>query len=363
VVRLISLFGHIKESVVKRAQLRRWRIKYTSHFKEAPVIRKLTKEQKREARAYYKELTGKRVQLYSHVHHYSSSGHFTKEYIPYNFYHVEIVPRANVHRLQYAFGDKNLCDTLFPGENVVHSVLKNMNGFFYYEGRPVSKDEAVRLCSNLENKIIKPSRYSGGKGIRSFTSKDGITDLEGKTVELLFKEYNKDFLIQDRVIQHKAMAALNPTSLNTIRILSYRSEMEVLLCNQILRIGKAGALTDNHSAGGVAVAISDEGLLAEEASFATPVPGVKKTESGVVLKDYKIPSYDKVIELIKRLHLMLPFFCLVGWDVAIQEDGEPVLIEFNTDPGLFQDDFPGLGKYSERIIRELWPRPNTWFPL
>ena len=67
--------------------------------------------------------------------------------------------------------------------------------------------------------------------------------------------------------------------------------------------------------------------------------------------------------MVKRLHLKLPFFNIVGWDVAIQEDGEPVLIEFNTNPGLSQSAFcSGMGKYTERIIRELWSRPNTWFP-
>jgi D-alanine-D-alanine ligase-like ATP-grasp enzyme len=80
------------------------------------------------------------------------------------------------------------------------------------------------------------------------------------------------------------------------------------------------------------------------------------------LEGYQLPSYDKAIEMVKRLHLKLPFFNLVGWDVAIQENGEPVLIEFNTNPGLSQSAFKsGMGEYTERIIRELWPRPNTWF--
>ena len=78
---------------------------------------------------------------------------------------------------------------------------------------------------------------------------------------------------------------------------------------------------------------------------------------------YQLPSYEKAIEMVKRLHLKLPWFNLVGWDIAIQEDGNPVLIEFNTNPGLSQSAFKsGMGEYTERIIRELWSRPNTWFP-
>ncbi len=87
---------------------------------------------------------------------------------------------------------------------------------------------------------------------------------------------------------------------------------------------------------------------------------IERTDMGVILDGYQLPSYDKAIEMVKRLHKKLPYANLVGWDVAIQEDGEHVLIEINTNPGLSQSAFcSGMGKYTERIIRELWPRPNT----
>ena len=89
---------------------------------------------------------------------------------------------------------------------------------------------------------------------------------------------------------------------------------------------------------------------------------ILSTDSGIVLDGYCLPSYDKVIEMVKRLHLNLPYFRIVGWDIAIQEDGQPVLIEFNTNPGLSQSAFKsGMGEYTERVIRELWNRPNTRF--
>ena len=69
-----------------------------------------------------------------------------------------------------------------------------------------------------------------------------------------------------------------------------------------------------------------------------------------------------VLDLARRLQLQLPYFNLVGWDVAIDEKGEPVLIEFNTNTGLSQSAVQtGMGRYTERIFRELWPRPNSWF--
>ena len=339
------------------------KLKITKNFKDLKERKHLTREQKKEVQDFYKSMIGRKVPLHCHEYFYSRTGHFTKDYVPANFYHCELVPRANIHSAGSVLGDKNMCDFLFPGENVVHSILKNMNGYYYYEGRPVSEEEAVALCQNMEKVIIKPAKESKGKGVQMFNAKNGVTDINGKSVAQLFKEYKKDFLVQDWVRQHKDMAALNPSSLNTLRILSYHSGMEVLIIYSVIRIGRSGQVIDNQCAGGISTTISEDGRLGKYAFGGYSEDDILKTDTGVLLEGYQVPSFDKAIEMVKRLHLKLPFFNLVGWDVAIQEDGEPVLIEFNTNPGLSQSAFKsGMGEYTERIIRELWPRPNTWFP-
>lgn len=357
------MFGKLLTRLSKKREMKKWKVRITKNFKYLDHRRKLTKAQKKEVQDFYKSMIGKSVPLYCHEYFYSRTGFFTKEYVPNNIYHCELVPKANQHRFQSVYGDKNMCDFLFPGENIVHSILKNMNGYYYYEGNPVSEEEAVSLCQNLEKVIIKPSRQSEGRGVQMFSVRNGLTDLNGKTIAQLFKEYNKDFLVQDWVRQHEGMAALNPTSVNTMRILSYRSGMEVLIIYSVVRIGRIGSVIDNQCAGGISTTIDNDGRLGKEAFGGFSTDNIDQTDTGVLLEGYQLPSYDKVIEMVKRLHLKLPFFNLVGWDVAIQENGEPVLIEFNTNPGLSQSAFKsGMGEYTERIIRELWPRPNTWFP-
>lgn len=357
------MFKKLIAKIRKKREMKKWEVRITKNFKDLEHYRKLTKEQEKEIQDFYVSMIGKKIPLYCHEYFYSRTGVFTKEYVPNNIYHCEIVPKANVHRLQSALGDKNMCDFLFPGENVVHSILKNMNGYYYYEGRPVSEEEAIALCQNMEKVIIKPARKSEGQDVQFFNVKDGVTDLFGKTIGQLFKEYKQDFLIQDWVRQHKDMAALNPTSVNTMRILSYRSGMEVLIIYSVVRIGKNGSVVDNQCAGGISTTISETGHLGKVAFGGFSKDNITKTDTGITLEGYQLPSFDKAIAMVKRLHLKLPFFNIVGWDVAIQEDGEPVLIEFNTNPGLSQSAFKsGMGKYTERIIRELWPRPNTWFP-
>ena len=356
------MFSNLMTKFHKYREMKKFEKRITKNFKNLEHHRKLSDEQIKEVQDFYINIIGKKIPLYCHEYFYSRTGIFSKDYVPNNIYHCELIPKANQTRLQLAYGDKNMCDLLFPGENIVHSILKNMNGYYYFEGKPVSEEEAISLCQNLDKVIIKPSRKSEGHGVQLFSSKNGITDLSGKSNKQLFKEYNINFTIQDWIRQHERMAALNPTSVNTIRVLSYRSGMEVLIIYAVVRIGSSGSVIDNQCAGGLSTTIDKDGKLGKEAFGGFSDDEIEKTDTGIVLEGYQLPSYDKALEMVKRLHLYLPFFNIVGWDVAIQEDGEPVLIEFNTAPGLSQSAFgSGMGENTERIIRELWPRPNTWF--
>ena len=346
----------------KIREMRRKKLQITQKFKYLKDHRRLTKKQKEEIQVFYRSIIGKKIPLYQHEYFYSRNGIFSKNYIPSTLYFCELLPKANDYSLTSFFADKNYSELLFPGENVVHSFLQNINGYYYYENEPVSEEEAILRCQNMNEVIIKPSRESKGKGVQLITVKDGITSKDGKTINQLFKDYKKNFLIQNRVRQHQKMAALNPASLNTLRILSYRSGMEIIIIYSVVRIGRLNQVVDNQSAGGLSTTISPDGKLGKYSFGTVGSDNIEKTDTGVKLEGYQIPSYDKAIEFVKRLHYKLPFFHIVGWDVAIEEHGEPVLVEFNTKPGLSQSAFgSGMGENTERIIRELWPRPNTRF--
>lgn len=345
----------------KRKEMKKRKKKITVNFKDLEVRRKLTPEQKQQVQDFYVPLIGKKVDLHCHEYFYSRTGVFNREYVPANWYHCELVPRANDHSLAKAYGDKNLTDILFP-EDTVPTILKNMNGYYYFKGEPISEEDAISRCQFLDNAIIKPSRESKGQGVHLLTVHNGMTNIDGLKISELFKKYKSEFLIQEVVRQHKDMAALNPTSVNTIRVLSYHSGMEVLIIYSVVRIGRLGSEIDNQCAGGISTIIDKEGRLGKTAFGGYSEDNIVKTDTGVLLDGYQLPSYHEAIAMVKRLHLRLPFFNIVGWDVAIQEDGKPVLIEFNTNPGLSQSAFKsGMGEYTERIIRELWPRKNSWF--
>ena len=344
----------------KKAVSEKWKRELTSSFKNLKTHRRLTKEQKKEIQEFYKSVIGREIDLYSHEYFYSRTGLYSKYYVPTNLHQVELLGRANMLPYTNAYGDKNMTDVFLKGVRQPHTFLKNINGYYYVEGKPVTEEQAVEQCSQLKNMLIKPTLFSRGKGIQALEVTDGITNIDGMTVGELFRQYKKNFQIQERLKQHAQMSMLNPSSVNTIRIITFRSGMEILVISVVVRIGRKGAVIDNQCAGGISAVINEEGRLGKYGFGGFDQDDILTTDTGTVLEGFQIPSFDKVVEKVKELHFQLPFFDLIGWDMAVAEDGEPVLIEWNTRVGLSQSAYgPGFGKYTERILRELWPRKNT----
>ena len=87
---------------------------------------------------------------------------------------------------------------------------------------------------------------------------------------------------------------------------------------------------------------------------------IERTDTDVVLDGYKIPSFEKAVDAVRNLHYQIPHFDLIGWDIAIDADGEPLLIEWNTWPELSQSvNGPAFGDYTERVLKEVWTRKNS----
>lgn len=323
--------------------------------------RNLTKAQRKEIQNYYQGLIGKKISLTCHQYFYSRSGIYSKKYVPTYLYHTDIIGKANMMSYRDALADKNMCDIILPNVKHPKTILKNRNGYYYIDEEPITKEEAVRRFQNVHNMLIKPSLDKHGNGVKSLEVTDGITNHDGITIEQVFDKYKKDFQIQERLKQHEKMSALNPTSVNTIRVLTYRSGMEILVIYAVVRIGRKGQVIDNQSAGGMSACINKSGRLEKYAFGGSVEDNITVTDSGIIIENYEIPSYDKVLETVKKLHFQMPFFDLVGWDMAVDELGDPVLLEWNANTGLSQSAFgPGLGDYTERIIRELWPRQNKF---
>lgn len=327
-------------------------------------MKPLTKGQEADIKAYFKKHFGREVPTYWHQYLYSRNGVYSEKYIPASIYNSEIIYRLNKFQFRHAYVDKGFYDTLFPDINRPKTIIKNVNGYYYDDHNALTLEEAIEKCSNLDEAIIKPTlEGTWGQGVKLIRTENGMIPSLNCSIQDLFKEYKRSFIIQERFEQHEGIAKLNPTSLNTLRVMSYRRGNEIVILYAVIRIGRMNQVIDNETAGGIKADIDLQTGKIKGVAFGSPKePLMPKTDVGTVLDGYQMPCFQKVLDFVKEMHLRLPYFNLIGWDMSVDKNGNPALIEWNRAAELSQVAHgPAFGEYTEEILSVVKNRVNTRF--
>lgn len=172
----------------------------------------------------------------------------------------------------------------------------------------------------------------GGYGIEK-RSGEGITDFGALHAELMGR---RQFVVEQVIVQHPVMASLNPSSVNSLRMISYLTDAGVVrILGATLKAG-AGGSVDNVSQGGMYTMLDEEGV-ARYGAFTAESGAIHTVHplTGVSIVGFRVPLFDQVLELVDKLGHEVPQIPYVGWDIAITPDG-PVVIEGNYNSGVFQ---------------------------
>ncbi len=188
--------------------------------------------------------------------------------------------------------------------------------------------------SGKDEMFIKPIVSFGGKGA-SRLARDSVISCKGQTKDLenLYGTLNKGcFIIQENIVQHSEMSRLNPTSVNTIRVVTYNSlSSPPEIISAFLRIGRYGNEVDNVMSGGMFVSVDlDSGKLSGK-GFTELEHGGRvfsaHPDSEIKLKEYNIPYFAEINDMACKAAVLISSK-LVGWDIAVTDTG-PILIEAN----------------------------------
>ena len=279
------------------------------------------------------------------------NGIFSDRYLSMDVYYFFVVPALNRYDFINAYLDKNIYTELFPDVRQPECVIKNMHGHFYHNGEEISIDQAVDIVAGRSDELmIKPTvETCNGDGVEQLDTND-----RGRLKDL-FRHYNINFTVQEKVKQHPEIQRVNPTSLNSMRVYTYRKadgKIIFLYGNAMLRYGGKGAIKDNTSKGGGTCLIDREGHVDDRVfRFQSMEVSSLQRETGVT--DLVIPNYSKVVEAVMRMQSRLPYFDYVGWDVTVLPDGEPLLIEYNLVPGIEGPQImagPMFGEHLDEVI-------------
>ena len=273
---------------------------------------------------------------------------YDPRYIPEDLYWQKIYPVFNRPGFRHAYTDKCSYNRLFPYLKQPRTILRNCNQSFYDgSGKIISFSQAKSILESEKRFVIKPAIYSGEGVDIFFYEKDNCPDID---FQKLMESYGSDYIVQEVIAQHEVLADIHPSSLNTIRVISFLFGGEVHISSSILRMGVEGSRLDNVSAGGIACPVKSDGRL-EAKGIDKLSRWTERHPGGAVLSEIKIPSYDRVISSIRRAHMDTPHFRIIGWDFAINEAGDPVLIEYNGAPGMNQVSCgPLFGDLTEPVL-------------
>ena len=214
----------------------------------------------------------------------------------------------------------------------------NVGDTFYFgsgEVVPLTTEENLRQvlarllddarANGNDSLFVKEQRGMHGSGIFKL-SEHTPTDKLWKAVQ------RADFLFEQTVEQHPALAAVAPDTLNTLRVTTVRrGRAEPEVASAWIRFGRLGSVVDNASAGGVFNGV-DLSTGRARGRFMTKFErgvGLHAThpDTGAALTDFTVPLFEEVKEmaLAAARHIEYP---VVGWDIGVSVDG-PVVVEGN----------------------------------
>lgn len=202
--------------------------------------------------------------------------------------------------------------------------------------------------------FAKPVDDFGGHGIRKIVFED-VTDYPALHKELIEQGST---LVEEGIRQHPELSALNPTSINTIRMVTILHNEESHHMYSLIRVGDGSGVVDNISSGGMYAPVWEDGKIAKPAFCdATGLYYDKHPYTNIPFAGFNVPCYDEAVELVRRAAFVVPEIQYVGWDVAISEDG-PLLVEGNVIPGYdmcqnyhhLRDDKKGIREKFERFL-------------
>ena len=179
-------------------------------------------------------------------------------------------------------------------------------------------DKYLEFINRHGSYFVKPNSSSCGRGCYKVCNQHQRHTQAADDME--FKKLIKDkgSVLEELIDQDDSMKQWNPTSVQTIRMNTILTSKGFYVFPAALRIGKENAVVDNIALGGY-VAIIDEktgNIITEAISYRREV-----YKYNCKLKGWRVPEWETLINLARKIHEEMPHQKYVGWDFAYTKNG------------------------------------------
>ena len=308
----------------------------------------INRQLKKEIKAYAKETFGSKAYWPYLAFYTELRGEFVKGWLPYDYYRYKILPGINPQQSCEISENKTFDHRIFK-DFAIRPLFVLIAGIFYDADFKMLKEEKLMefLAEYKEDIVVKEERGTHGLQVKVMHASEFNPDS-------LQKELN--YVVQPYVKQHKSLSDIYPHSVNTFRVTTYlRPDGTIHIKSVILRFGINGSKIDNLSSGGQSIYFDEAGNPSKNAYNLMGLPqGERHINTGFKFSDLKVPMLQEINDKCVTAHQLYPYVRIIGWDVCVDEKGDPRLLEWNAEnPGFHPDD---------ALFGPLWADENGVFP-
>jgi hypothetical protein len=232
-----------------------------------------------------------------------------------------IVVKYNQRDFRERFYDKPTFNTIFD----------EWLGRDWLDLRSASESEFIEFVGSHDPIMVKVVDSMSGAGIEKHSG-DKLADGHALYHQLI---ENRQFLVEAFIQQHEEMSALCPTSVNSLRMITFFDGVDVHLLEAVLRMGN-GADVDNYGRGGMYTVLDERTGIAPYGAFDKFANTfTDHPQTGTPIVGFQVPLYEQVLSTLDTVARVVPQIPYVGWDIAISTTG-PAIIEGNYNTGVFQ---------------------------
>ena len=229
---------------------------------------------------------------------------------------------------------------------------KTFANYIHRQWMIADKDTEPQIIKDFITKqgtaFAKPNHGDQGKGVMKIKADDGCT------IEALLNDCQKDaYVIEGVIEQIPEIAAVNPSSINTVRAYTLlKKNGEAAILGIMLRVGRKGSHVDNWGSGGVGYDFDIEtGVCVGYGRDKKNNPYIYHPDSNVQMVGFRLPDFENLKQIIIELTHKVPDARFVGWDIAVTPSGYE-LVEMNCPGG--HDFLQAFGKpFGDLLKREL----------
>ncbi|MEG0909848.1 MAG: sugar-transfer associated ATP-grasp domain-containing protein [Bacilli bacterium] len=280
------------------------------------------------------------------------------DYELFEFYNLKryqrktVITRGQNDKIVKMFNGKDYIDEI-DDKLVFHERYKKYLNRDYLDLRKTSCDEFISYMKSKHVAMAKALDQTGGNGVDKINDKQDLTKLYNKLLS------NKQYLVEDYIVQHKDISKIYPCSVNTLRIVTLYKNNKVHIMYRGIRFGNKGHTVDNFHSGGMFTIIDEDGVIRKPAADKKRDVYSLHPYTNEKIVGFTVPYFKETIDYCITLAKVTPSVGYIGWDIAVTPNG-PTVIEGNSYPGhvLYQSkihlDDSGIGMLPafQKIINE-----------